>query len=77
MSRNFSKTRPSEGKRVFVSGGPGRVIGLLHALNDYEMNIEVACMFWPHFWSRKDLAHLLRITASKWARSSSPRDWTI
>ena len=47
------------GKRVFVSGGPGRVIGLLHALNDYEMNIEVACMFWPHFWSRKDLAHLL------------------
>ncbi len=48
-----------KGKRVFVSGGPGRVIGLLHALNDYEMNIEVACMFWPHFWSRKDLAHLL------------------
>ena len=49
-----------KGKRVFVSGGPGRVIGLLHALNDYEMDIEVACMFWPHFWSRKDLAHLLR-----------------
>ena len=48
-----------KGKRVFVSGGPGRVIGLLHALNDYEMDIEVACMFWPHFWSRKDLAHLL------------------
>ena len=38
----------------------GRVIGLLHALNDYEMDIQVACMFWPHFWSRKDLAHLMR-----------------
>ena len=35
------------------------MIGLLHALNDYEMDIQVACMFWPHFWSRKDLAHLL------------------
>ena len=49
-----------KGKRVFVSGGPGRVIGLLHALNDYERDIQVACMFWPHFWSRKDLAHLMR-----------------
>lgn len=49
-----------KGKRVFVSGGPGRIIGLLHALNDYEMDIRVACMFWPHEWSREDLRHLLR-----------------
>lgn len=49
-----------KGKKVFVSGGPGRVIGLLHALNDYEMDIQVACMFWPHAWSREDLKHLLQ-----------------
>lgn len=49
-----------KGKRVFVSGGPGRVIGLLHALNDYEMDIQVACMFWPHDWSREDMRHLLQ-----------------
>lgn len=48
-----------KGKKVFVSGGPGRVIGLLHALNDYEMDIQVAGMFWPHAWSRQDLQHLL------------------
>lgn len=49
-----------KGKRVFVSGGPGRIIGLLHALNDYEMDIQVACMFWPHAWSREDVRHLLQ-----------------
>lgn len=49
-----------KGKKVFVSGGPGRIIGLLHALNDYEMDIQVACMFWPHAWSREDLRHLLK-----------------
>ncbi len=49
-----------KGKRVFVSGGPGRIIGLLHALNDYEMDIKVACMFWPHAWSREDMRHLLK-----------------
>lgn len=49
-----------KGKKVFVSGGPGRIIGLLHALNDYEMDIQVACMFWPHAWSREDLQHLLK-----------------
>lgn len=48
-----------KGKRVFVSGGPGRIVGLLHALNDYEMDIQVACMFWPHAWSREDIRHLL------------------
>ena len=49
-----------KGKKVFVSGGPGRIIGLLHALNDYEMDIQVACMFWPHDWSREDIRHLLQ-----------------
>ncbi len=48
-----------KGKKVFVSGGPGRIIGLLHALNDYEMDIQVAAMFWPHEWSREDIKHLL------------------
>lgn len=49
-----------KGKKVFVGGGPGRIIGLLHALNDYEMDIQVACMFWPHEWSRQDVSHLLK-----------------
>jgi len=36
------------------------ILGLLHSLNDYEMDIQVACMFWPHAWSREDLQHLLK-----------------
>lgn len=48
-----------KGKKVFVSGGPGRLIGLLHLLLDYEMDIEVAALFWPHPWSRGDLQHML------------------
>lgn len=48
-----------KGKRVFVSGGPGRIIGLLHTLNDYEMDIQVACMFWPHDWSKRDIQHMI------------------
>ena len=47
------------GKKVFVSGGPGRIIGLLHTLMDYEMDIQVACMFWPHDWSKKDIQHMM------------------
>jgi len=46
-------------KKVFVSGGPGRLVGLLHALNDYEMDIQVAAMFWPHEWSKSDIRHML------------------
>ena len=48
-----------KGKKVFVSGGPGRIIGLLHTLMDYEMDIQVACMFWPHDWSKKDIQHMM------------------
>ena len=48
-----------KGKKVFVSGGPGRLIGLLHTLMDYEMDIQVACMFWPHDWSKKDIQHMM------------------
>ena len=57
---NFDPATLTAVSYTHLSGGPGRVIGLLHALNDYEMDIQVACMFWPHFWSRKDLAHLMR-----------------
>lgn len=47
-----------KGKRVFVSGGPGRLIGLLHTLKDYETEIETASLFWPHPWSQDDLIHM-------------------
>lgn len=56
FSENKEKLR---GKKVFVSGGPGRLIGLLHTLMDYEMDIQVACMFWPHDWSRDDIRHMM------------------
>ncbi|HKL13427.1 MAG TPA: nitrogenase component 1 [Halanaerobiales bacterium] len=45
-------------KKVFVSGGPGRLIGLLHTLSDYEVDIQSAALFWPHPWSQKDLRHM-------------------
>ncbi len=45
-------------KKVFVSGGPGRLIGLLHTLIDYEVEIKTAALFWPHPWSQNDLKHM-------------------
>lgn len=47
-----------KGKKVFVSGGPGRLIGLLHTLIDYEVDIKTAALFWPHPWSQSDLKHM-------------------
>ena len=47
-----------KGKKVFVSGGPGRLIGLLHTLSDYEVEIQSAALFWPHPWSQNDLRHM-------------------
>ena len=47
-----------KGKKVFVSGGPGRLIGLLHTLSDYEVDIQTAALFWPHPWSQEDLQHM-------------------
>jgi nitrogenase molybdenum-iron protein alpha/beta subunit len=46
------------GKKVFVSGGPGRLIGLLHTMLDYEVDIQAAALFWPHPWSHQDLLHM-------------------
>lgn len=48
-----------KGKKIFISGGPGRLIGLIHLLTDYEMDIQVAALFWPHKNSQRDLAHML------------------
>ncbi len=48
-----------KGKKIFISGGPGRLIGLLHLLNDYEMDIDTAVLFYPHQNSQRDLKHLL------------------
>ncbi len=48
-----------QGKKIFVSGGPGRLIGLLHMMIDYELDIQAAGLFWPHPWSEKDIYHML------------------
>ncbi len=48
-----------KGKKLFVSGGPGRLIGLLHTLIDYEADIQVAAMFWQHKWSKSDIKHMI------------------
>ncbi len=50
-----------KGKKIFISGGPGRLIGLLHLLNDYEMEIDTAVLFYPHQNSQRDLQHMLDV----------------
>ena len=52
--------RKLEGKKIFISGGPGRLIGLMHLMMDYGLEIEAAALFWPHERSREDLEHMLR-----------------
>jgi nitrogenase molybdenum-iron protein alpha/beta subunit len=47
-----------KGKKVFIGGGPGRLVGLLQLLSDYEMDIKVAALFWPHKHSQEDLNYV-------------------
>lgn len=43
------------GKRGFVSGGPGRLPGLLHVMSDLQVEVVAAALFWPHATSQKVL----------------------
>lgn len=54
-----------KGKKVYIGGGPGRLIGLIHLLTDYEMDIQVAALFWPHKNSQRDLKHLIDVHGAK------------
>jgi len=36
------------GKRVFVSGGPGRIMGLLHLMADLEVEVVALALYWIH-----------------------------
>lgn len=37
-----------QGKRGFISGGPGRLPGLLDVMNDLGVEVPAAALFWPH-----------------------------
>jgi nitrogenase molybdenum-iron protein alpha/beta subunit len=43
------------GKRGFVSGGPGRLPGLLSIMGDLGADIVAAALYWPHASSRRVL----------------------
>ncbi len=47
-----------KGKKIFISGGPGRLVGLLQLIADYEMDIKIAALFWPHTNSQRDLNYV-------------------
>jgi len=44
-----------QGKRGFVSGGPGRLPGLISIMADLGIDIVAAALYWPHPSSRKVL----------------------
>lgn len=48
------------GKRAFVSGGPGRLPGLLSIMADLKVNVVNAALYWPHHSSRKTLDKVIR-----------------
>jgi nitrogenase molybdenum-iron protein alpha/beta subunit len=48
------------GKRAFVSGGPGRLTGLLHVMADLGVEVVAAALFWRHATSRKNLSRVLK-----------------
>ncbi len=47
------------GKRAFVSGGPGRLMGLLHMLADFEVEVAAVGLYWMHPESRTALDQVL------------------
>lgn len=48
------------GKRGFISGGPGRLPGLLSIMGDFEADIVAAALYWPHSTSRSVLPKTMR-----------------
>jgi nitrogenase molybdenum-iron protein alpha/beta subunit len=51
--------RELKGKRVFVSGGPGRLMGLLHMMSDFEVELVAVALYWLHPESRQNLERVL------------------
>lgn len=49
------------GKRVFVGGGPGRLIGLLHVAADLELEIVCAALYWPKKEYVQELRHVMDV----------------
>ncbi len=47
------------GKRVFVSGGPGRILGLLHAMMDLELEVVAVGLYWIHSELRAQFEQVL------------------
>lgn len=48
-----------KGVRGFVSGGPGRLPGLLSIMADLEINVVAAALYWPHPSSKKTFPPIL------------------
>jgi nitrogenase molybdenum-iron protein alpha/beta subunit len=48
-----------KGKRTFVSGGPGRLLGLLQAMVDLQVEVVAVALYWIHDELRPALEHLL------------------
>ncbi|MBM4429266.1 MAG: hypothetical protein FJ026_02830 [Chloroflexi bacterium] len=49
-----------QGKRAFISGGPGRLIGLLHVMADLDVDVPAAALFWPHSTSQQNLSKVMQ-----------------
>lgn len=47
------------GRRAFVSGGPGRLPGLLSIMNDLGVEVVAAALYWPHPSSKHTLTKIL------------------
>jgi nitrogenase molybdenum-iron protein alpha/beta subunit len=48
-----------KGKRGFISGGPGRLPGLLDIMADLEVEVVAAALYWPHPSSKQTLSRVL------------------
>lgn len=44
-----------EGKKAFISGGPGRLPGLLAIMADLGVDVKAAALYWPHSSSKHTL----------------------
>jgi nitrogenase molybdenum-iron protein alpha/beta subunit len=49
-----------QGKRAFVSGGPGRLMGLLHMMADFEVDVVAVGLYWMNAESRAMLENVFQ-----------------
>lgn len=49
-----------KGVKGVVSGGPGRLIGLLNIMSDLKIDIVSASLYWPHSSSQKSLNKIMK-----------------